>query len=231
MKIEIWSDYACPYCYIGKRNLEQALLEFARSDEIEVVFKVFELDPHASKEVTTKTQDRIERKYGKSPIEAKQMIDHIVNMAAKVGLDMRYDSVQYTNTFDAHRLTKYAETKGKGTQMSESLFRAYFTNNLPLAEHEQLINIAVELGLDRDDTKAMLESDAFVQESREDEALANNAGIRSVPCFLIDGKEALLGAQPKDYLLKTIEMHWAEKEVTKDGGEDVLVCGSEGCAI
>lgn len=232
MKIEVWSDFACPYCYIGKRHLEQALSEFTHSDDVEMVFKVFELDPGAEKKVTTSTQGRIERKYGKSPLQAKEMIDHIVSMGDRVGLDMRYESVLYTNTFDAHRLTKFAETKGKGAAMSERLFRAYFTDNLPLADHDVLVKIAVELGLDLDETSGMLQSEAFALESRQDEILAGNAGINSVPCFVIDGKEILLGAQPKEYLLKTIEMLWADNKtdvITTEG--DAIACGKDGCSI
>lgn len=232
MKIEVWSDFACPYCYIGKRHLEQALSEFTHSDDVEMVFKVFELDPGAEKKVTTSTQGRIERKYGKSPLQAKEMIDHIVLMGDRVGLDMRYESVLYTNTFDAHRLTKFAETKGKGAAMSERLFRAYFTDNLPLADHDVLVKIAVELGLDLDETSGMLQSEAFALESRQDEILAGKAGINSVPCFVIDGKEMLLGAQPKEYLLKTIEMLWADNKtdvITTEG--DTIACGKDGCSI
>nr|WP_320038245.1 DsbA family oxidoreductase [uncultured Bacteroides sp.] len=232
MKIEVWSDYACPYCYIGKRHLEQALSEFKHADDIEMVFKVFELDPEAGKEVTTTTQSRIERKYCKSPHEAKRMIDSIVSMGVRVDLDMRYYSVLYTSTFDAHRLTKFAETKGKAAEMSERLFRAYFTDNLPLADHEALLNIAMELGLDRDETQAMLESDAFAQESREDEYLAGRLGINSVPCFVIDGKEKFVGAQPKEHLLKAIEMLWAEKDAAVIKPDDnVFACGIDGCSI
>ena len=232
MKIEVWSDFACPYCYIGKRHLEQALSEFTHSDDVEVVFKVFELDPGAEKKVTTSTQGRIERKYGKNPAQAKEMIDHIVSMGGRVGLDMRYESVLYTNTFDAHRLTKFAETKGKGAEMSERLFRAYFTDNLPLADHNVLVKIATDLGLNSDETSDMLQSEAFVLESRQDEMFAGKAGINSVPCFVINGKEMLLGAQPKDYLLKTIEMLWADKddkEIKAEG--NAAACGNDGCSI
>ena len=153
-------------------------------------------------------------------------------MGGRVGLDMRYESVLYTNTFDAHRLTKFAETKGKGAEMSERLFRAYFTDNLPLADHNVLVKIATDLGLNSDETSDMLQSEAFVLESRQDEMFAGKAGINSVPCFVINGKEMLLGAQPKDYLLKTIEMLWADKddkEIKAEG--NAAACGNDGCSI
>ncbi|RRO12403.1 DsbA family oxidoreductase [Pectobacterium aquaticum] len=226
MKIEIWSDYACPYCYIGKRYMEQALAEFKHADDVEVIFKVFELDPSASTTVETTTLERIEHKYRKNRAQAQEMIDSIVSMGAGVGLDMRYDSVNFTNTFDAHRLTKFAEAKGKGAVMSERLFRAYFTDNFPLADHIVLTNIAVELGLDRQETEAMLASDAFEQAAREDEIKASKMGINSVPHFVIDGKQTLVGAQPKEYLLAALHQLWAKRETDLIPG---ISCGIREC--
>lgn len=231
MKIEIWSDYACPYCYIGKRYLEQALAEFEHADGVEVVYKAFELDPNAAKEVTTTTLGRIEYKYGKSKVQAQHMIDHIVSMGAGVDLDMRYASVRYTNTFDAHRLTKFAAVRGKGLEMSERLFCAYFTDNLPLADHSVLIDIAAELGLDRVETEAMLSSDAFVSDAREDEDHARKSGIRSVPHMVIDGVHDFAGAQPKNHLLTTMRELWAEQEARDpESAEDGMACGVDGCS-
>ena len=226
MKIEIWSDYACPYCYIGKRHLEQALAEFEHADDIDIVFKVFELDPDAGKKVETTTLGRIERKYHKSRAQAQDMIDSIISMGSRVGLDMRYDSVNYTNTFDAHRLTKFAEANGKGAEMCERLFRAYFTENLPLADHSVLINIAVELGLDRCETEAMLVSDAFEKQARTDEFNASQLNITSVPHFVIDKKKSLVGSQPKEYFLAALRQLWVENEANIIQG---VSCGIDGC--
>jgi len=227
MKIEIWSDYACPYCYIGKRFLEQALAEFAHADNVEVVYKAFELDPRASEEVTTTTLGRIEYKYGKSKAEAQHMIDHIVSMGASVNLDMRYDSVRYTNTFNAHRLTKFAAVHGKGLDMSERLFRAYFTDNLPLADTRALIEIAAELGLDRIETQAMLDSDAFVEDVRSDEKRAREIGIRSVPHMVINGQHQFSGAQPKNHILTAINGIWAQQKARDSS--DGVACNIDGC--
>lgn len=230
MKIEIWSDYACPYCYIGKRYLEQALKEFEHANSVEVVYKAFELDPSAAKEATTTTLGRIKHKYGKSEIQAQEMIDHIVAMAARVDLDMRYDSVRYTNTFDAHRLTKFASLHGKGLEMSERLFNAYFTQNLPLADHGVLLEIAVELGLDRVETQAMLASDMFAEDVRADEHRAREIGIRSVPHMVIDGQHDFVGAQPTDHLLTAIRDIWAEQQARDQvSSVDVIACDIDGC--
>ena len=232
MRIEIWSDYACPYCYIGKRYLEQALKEFEHADSLEVVYRAFELDPSAAKEATTTTFGRIEHKYGKSRGQAQEMIDHIVAMGARVDLDMRYDSVRYTNTFDAHRLTKFAFRHGKGLEMSERLFNAYFTQNLPLADHGVLIEIAAEMGLDRAETQAMLASDSFAEDVRADEHRAHEMGIRSVPHMVIDGQHNFVGAQPKSNLLTAIREIWAEQQAREQvSSVDGIVCDIDGCRL
>ena len=229
MKIEIWSDYACPYCYIGKRYLEQALNEFEHANRVEVVYRAFELDPSAAKEATTTTLGRIVHKYGKSKSQAQDMIDHIVAMGSSVGLDMRYNSVRYTNTFDAHRLSKFAALHGKGLDMSERLFNAYFTQNLPLADHDVLIAIADELGLDRVETQAMLASDAFSEDVRADENRARELGIRSVPHIVIDGRHNFVGAQPKNHLLKAMREIWTQQQaLDQDISADGTACDIDG---
>ena len=175
MKLEIWSDYACPYCYIGKRFLEAAQAEFEHAREVEIVFRAFELDPTSGPAVTTTTLDRIMRKYGKSRSDAQAMIDHITSMGERCGLDMRYASVRYTNTFDAHRLTKFAEQHERGAEMTERLFRAYFTDNFPLADHDVLVGLAQDVGLDGDAVRAMLTSTDFAEDVRRDETRASQA--------------------------------------------------------
>ena len=122
MKIEIWSDYACPYCYIGERQLEKALENFSDRKNIVISYKAFELDPSASYETTTNTRERVAAKYGMSLEKAQEMIDGVTEHAKRVGLDYNYGTVQYTNTFEAHRITKYAETKGKGDRGSSSQY-------------------------------------------------------------------------------------------------------------
>lgn len=208
MQLQIWSDYACPYCYIGKRHLEQALSEFEHADDVEVVFRTFELDRYASNEVVNTTQQRIEYKYRKGPQAAKDMINHIVSMAARSGLQMNYSTVQYTNTFDAHRLTRYSETKGVAAEMSERLFHAYFTENLALADHTVLLQIATELGLDPVETKGILDSDQFADVARAEEAQAEVQRIHGVPFFVLEDGTQLSGAQPKDALLHALRTSW-----------------------
>ena len=136
MKIEIWSDYACPFCYIGEKRLEKALAAIPDKN-IEVIFKSFELDPTAPKNVTSNTVDRFAEKYGLSKTEAAERIEQISQMGRAEGIDFKYASTLYTNTFDALRLTKLAQDKGR-TEIIEKLFDAYFTKNLELSNFDVL---------------------------------------------------------------------------------------------
>ncbi|AQS85931.1 MAG: DsbA family oxidoreductase [Acetobacter aceti] len=232
MKLEIWSDYACPYCYIGKRFLEAALAEFEHAREIEIVFRAFELDPTSGPAVTTTTLDRIMRKYGKSRSDAQAMIDHITSMGERCGLDMRYASVRYTKTFDAHRLTKFAELHERGADMTERLFRAYFTDNLPLADHDVLVGLAQDVGLDSDAVRAMLTGTNFAEDVRRDETRASQAGVHGVPFFVFDGVYAFSGAQPKAQLLAALRQSWNDaRKTVSDNPTTGMTCDSKGCAI
>ena len=232
MKLEIWSDYACPYCYIGKRFLEAALAEFEHAGEVEIVFRAFELDPTSGPAVTTTTLDRIMRKYGKSRSDALAMIDHITSMGERCGLDMRYASVRYTNTFDAHRLTKFAEQHERGADMTERLFRAYFTDNAPLADHDVLVGLAQDVGLDGDAVRAMLSSTNFAEDVRRDETHASQAGIHGVPFFAFDGAYGLSGAQPKAQLLAALRQSWNEaRKTASESPTTGMTCDSTGCGI
>lgn len=232
MKLEIWSDYACPYCYIGKRFLEAALAEFEHAGEVEIVFRAFELDATSGPAVTTTTLDRIMRKYGKSRSDALAMIDHITSMGERCGLDMRYASVRYTNTFDAHRLTKFAEQHERGADMTERLFRAYFTDNAPLADHDVLVGLAQDVGLDGDAVRAMLSSTNFAEDVRRDETHASQAGIHGVPFFAFDGAYGLSGAQPKAQLLAALRQSWNEaRKTASESPTTGMTCDSTGCVI
>ncbi|HGO5853203.1 TPA: DsbA family protein [Mannheimia haemolytica] len=226
MKIQIWSDYACPYCYIGKGHLEQALEQFAHKDEVEIEFKAFELYPNAPKTAVNTTQQRIEKKYGKTPEGAKQMIAHIEKMASRAGLNMNYAGVKNTNTFDAHRLYHWAKSQGKGGAMNERLMQGYFGDNVELANHDHLVHFAVDVGLNGDDAKAMLASDDFVKAVKDDEAEAQRIGVQGVPFFVFDGKTATSGAMPVGSLLQLLHQVYEENQADNLIGAS---CGIDGC--
>ncbi|MCL6634096.1 MAG: DsbA family oxidoreductase, partial [Alicyclobacillus herbarius] len=157
MKIEVWSDFVCPFCYIGKRHLEQALCSTGLGDKAEVVFKSFELDPDAPVNPGVSVHERLAAKYGMSLEEAKAANAKMAERAAAVGLTYHFDTMIPTNTFDAHRLAQFAVQKGVGEVMVERLFKAYFTDSLHIGDRQVLVQLGVEAGLDKEETEAMLE--------------------------------------------------------------------------
>ena len=232
MKIEIWSDYACPYCYIGERQLEKALESFSGEESIDISYKGFELDPSASYETTSDTRERISEKYHISLEQAQQMIDRITEYAKSVGLDYNYGTTRYTNTFDAHRIAKYAETKGKGIEISEKLLHAYFTENKQMSDHKVLTDIAIKIGLDKLEVEDILKGEElkFAEDVRNDEYEASRLGIHAVPFFVINEKYSISGAQPQEVFEQAIEKALKEEKIEVDnlGG---MVCNSDGCSI
>lgn len=210
MKVEIWSDYACPFCYIGKRRFEGALNQFAHKEEVEVIFRSFELDPHAEKDVQINMDQLLAAKYGMSLEQAKAANDNVTRQAAEVGLAYHMDTVVPTNTFDAHRLTHFAEKHGKMGEMSERLFRAFFTESKHLGDRDMLSKLAAEVGLSQEDVLAMLDSDDYVQGVRADENEATQLGVRGVPFFVINRKYAVSGAQPHEVFVEALQKAWEE---------------------
>lgn len=212
MKVEIWSDYACPFCYLGKRRFEKALDLFKHKDDVEVIFRSFELDPSMSKEVQSSMQELLAAKYGMSLEEAKAANDRVAEQAEQEGLVYRFATMIPTNTFDAHRLTQYAKTQGKMMEISERLFKAYFTDSLHIGDTETLIFLAQGAGLNGEEVSDLLKSDDYGEQVRTDERLAGELGVRAVPCFVLDGKYAVTGAQPTEVFLNTLEQVWTDRE-------------------
>ncbi len=221
MKIEIWSDYACPFCYIGKKRLERVLAKYA-DKKISVEFKSFELDPNASTEVISSTPARFAKKYGLSLEQAEERIEQISRMGRNEGIDFRYATTRYTNTFDALRLTKFAQEKGHD-EIVQKLFEAYFTENLELSDFEVLREIALDCGLDEDEVDEVLESDRYAEDVRADERQAAWLEIHAVPYFVIGGKYSLFGAQPKEILEEAINDALTEEKFNG------MACGVNGC--
>ena len=224
MKIEIWSDYACPFCYIGEKRLAKALAEVGDKN-ISVEFKSFELDPYADKEVTTTTPERFATKYGLSLEAAKERIEQISLMGRREGIDFRYATTRYANTFDALRLTKFAQEKGHD-EIITKLFDAYFTKNLVLSDFAVLKKIAVECGLDGKEVDEVLNSERYAEDVRADEIQAAQLGIHGVPYFVVGGKYGLSGAQPVDILKQAITEALTDEAEEKLNG---MTCGVDGC--
>lgn len=204
LAVEIWSDVACPWCYIGKRRFESALAEFEHRDRIRVRWRSFELDAAAPRVCDPKVSyvARLAAKYGVEEAEAQSMIDDVVEAAAEQGIAMRFDRARSGNTFDAHRLVHLAATTGRADAMKERLFRAYFCDGIAVGDPAALLPLAVEVGLDESAARDLLAGDAFATDVRADEELALRLRIRSVPCFVLGGRRAVAGAHPKAAMLE-----------------------------
>ena len=211
VKVEVWSDYQCPFCYIGKRRFEKALNQFAQSNQVEVEFKSFELDPEAERDVKMSQEEMLMNKYNMSAEQVKASNDNLTAQAKAEGLDYHLDNTVLTNTFDAHRLMQFATEKGKGKEMNERLFFAHFTESKHLGNRETLATLAEEVGLDKKETADMLESNIYMAEVRTDEQEASLLGVRGVPFFVIDRKYGISGAQPTELFLETLKKVWAEE--------------------
>jgi predicted DsbA family dithiol-disulfide isomerase len=204
MRVDIWSDFVCPFCYIGKRNFEEALRQFAHGDKVEVVYRSFELDPQAKREGNPGVHDMLAAKYGMSREQAVANTNRLTQQAKEVGLDFHFEKAVSTNTFDAHRLAHYAAVEGKQYEMTERLLKAHFTDSLHLGDMETLTNLAVEVGLDRAAAKLVLETSEYADQVRADEMEAQRYGIRGVPFFVVNGKYGISGAQPVEQFTQTL---------------------------
>jgi predicted DsbA family dithiol-disulfide isomerase len=232
LRVEIWSDIACPWCYIGKRHLEQALDRFAHKDDVEIVWRAFELDPSAPR-VRDSSQtyaERLARKYGTQPQEAQRRIDQMVGVAAKDGLEFRFDHIKPGNTFDAHRLLHLAHDRGIQDAVKERLLRAYMTEGQAIGDPAVLLTLAREAGLDEQEARDVLDGDRYTAEVRADEVLARQLGISGVPFFVLAGRLGVSGAQPADVLLGALDKAWAEfAKPELEPFEEGAACGPDGC--
>lgn len=205
MKIEIWSDFVCPFCYIGKRRLEIALNKFEHKDEVELVFRSFELDPSSKKKFDENIHEIIAKKYGISVEQAKASNNQIIEQAKAVGLNYNFDDLIPTNTFDAHRLSHYAKTEGKMNELSERLLKAYFVDSLNISDYKLLADLAGEVGLNSEEALRVLESNKYGDEVRKDEESASKLRISGVPYFVFNNKYSVSGAQPAELFLEVLE--------------------------
>ncbi|MEO6627225.1 MAG: DsbA family oxidoreductase [Aquihabitans sp.] len=212
MKIEIWSDVACPWCYIGKRRFDVALSRFGHGDDVDVRWRSFELDPAAPAIREEPYLDRLAAKYRMTLPEADALIDRMIEAGAQNGVVLRFDKARPANTFDAHRLLHLAAERGVQPELKERLLRATFTKGAQIADHDVLVAVADESGLDVDEVRAVLAGHRFADEVRADERRAADLGITSVPFFVIGGL-GLSGAQPPEVLLDVFEEAWAEREL------------------
>lgn len=201
MKVDIWSDVRCPFCYIGKRKFETALAQFEGKDEVEVEWHSFELDPNAETLPNVPAAEYLANRYGR-PVEwAEEMQAGVTQTAAEVGLVFNLDRSVVANSFDAHRLIQLAKTEGLGDQIEEALFIAHFTNGRDISDHNTLIEIGLSVGLEQLSIATMLRGTDFTDEVRYDEQTAQQIGVKGVPFFVFDQKLAVSGAQAPETFL------------------------------
>jgi predicted DsbA family dithiol-disulfide isomerase len=208
MDVEIWSDIACPWCYVGKRRFEAALAAFEHRDEVAVTWRSFELDPAAPVQRSVDSATHLAQKYGMSREEALASQRRLAEVAAGDGLDMRADLVQGANTFDAHRLLQLARAHGMQDAMKERLMRAYHTEGERIGDRETLARLAREVGLPEDEARDVLEGDRYASEVRDDERTAMALGIDAVPFFVVDRRMGAAGAHPAEALGELLRRGW-----------------------
>ena len=204
MKVEVWSDVVCPWCYIGKRRLEAALAGFERAGEVEVVWRSFELDPDAPPLQEGSSTEQLARKYGIPVEQARASQARLTEVAAGEGLAYRLAETRRGNSFDAHRLLHLAAARGRQDALKERLLLGYLGEGEPIGDPEALERLAVEAGLDRAEVAETLAGDRFGEEVRADERRARLLGIRAVPFFVIDGRYGVEGAQPAESILDAL---------------------------
>ena len=228
MKVTYWSDYACPYCYIGETRLRKAISSLGMEGDVEIEMKAFELNPDAPREVTGPTLDRFAQKYGLSKEAAAERIEGISQMGRDEGIEFNYATTLNTNMLDAHRLTKLAHALGN-TRFEELCYEAYFVKNEVMADPDVLRRLAAEAGLPDADVERVLASDEYADEVRADEREAYAMGVHAVPFFVVDGTYAISGCYPTDEMSRVLER--AHDESLAAGAAQGEACGPDGCAF
>ena len=234
MKVEIWSDIVCPFCYIGKRRFEQALQQFAHADAVEVVWRSFELTPDYRPVPGRSVHESLAEKKGISTAKAKEMSDYMAALAQEVGLKYDFDNAVPTNTFLGHQLIHFAATHGRQGEAKERLMAAYYLEGQDLNEIDTLARLAAEIGLDADEARAALVAGTYAEAVRYDEYQAQQINVRGVPFFVFEDKYAVSGAQPAELFAEVLAKVWNEAQPAKPAPvlvADGAACGPDGCEI
>lgn len=210
MQIEIFSDVVCPWCYIGKRRLEEALSTFPHADDVTLTYRSFQLDPTSPQHSDQTLDEMLAAKYGRSLEQAREMNRTVSDVAATVGLDFHLEDAHPANTLDAHRLLHLAAARGHQLELKERLMKAYFEQGAHVGDHDALVALAVEVGLDEDEARSVLAGDDYAEDVTADIALARSFGATGVPFFVFDRTYGVSGAQESAVLTDVLEKAWAE---------------------
>ncbi|MFC8275368.1 DsbA family oxidoreductase [Streptomyces sp. NPDC057271] len=228
MRVEIWSDIACPWCYIGKARFEKGLAEFAHRDEIEVVHRSFELDPNRPKGDTAPVIDMLAKKYGRTLDEARAMEAHVASNAHSEGLGYRTEGRDHGNTFDIHRLLHLAKERGRQNELLDLAYRANFAEERSVFDDETLVRLGAEAGLDETEVRTVLADEtAYADAVRADEREAAELGANGVPFFVLDRRYGISGGQPAEVFTQALEQAWQGRALQPVGG-DAAACDVDG---
>ncbi|HYG50072.1 MAG TPA: DsbA family oxidoreductase [Flavobacteriales bacterium] len=214
IKVDIWSDVMCPFCYIGKRKFEKALEHYKYKNQVEVEWHSYQLDPDLNPPPGVNVYDYLAQRKRITQQESVRMHEQVTKLAASVGLIYNFDKAVVANSFNAHRLLQLAKTKGLGSQMEEELFKAYFTEGKNTGDPTILHELGINVGLLENELKEMLNGNAYTEKIKEDEARAREIGLRGVPFFLLDNKYVISGAQDSSLFLQALNQLSAEKGIT-----------------
>lgn len=220
MKIEIWSDFTCPFCYLGMRNLQAAMKKFPLQDAIKIEFKSFQLAPDAQYNNVSSMGQLLTDRYGLTSEKIELMVEDIVEHAHIVNLKIQLDNIKTSNTFLAHRLTKYAETQGREIVLMEELFKGHFNDALNLSDKHTLINLAEKSGLNREEADRVLSLNCHTKAVQEDEAVAVEIGINDVPFFIINEEHAIVGFRSESAFTNILEELWKSGSIGKRSKAD-----------
>lgn len=232
MKIEIWSDVACPWCYIGKRRFETALSEFPHRDSVEIQWRSYQLDPSIPEHYDGTELDYLSKRKGMDPAQVGQMFDHVALQGKGEGLNYRFEDVVVANSFTAHRLIHLAASHGKQDEAKELLLSGHFEHGKDIGSQEYLTGLGSDLGLPEAEVAELFSTDKYAEDVRNDIAEARMLGVTGVPFFVIDRKYGLSGAQPSEVFTQALTQAWQEANpLVAVGSSDAEACGPDGCAI
>lgn len=234
MKVEIWSDIACPWCYIAKHRFDDALSGFEHRDQVEVIWRSYQLDPDAPRVTNKNLNESLSEKHGLSREQAVTMNDQMRQLGGQEGLIYDFARARYGNSFDAHRLIHFARTRGVQSEMEERLFKAYFSEGKALGDIDTLVALAGDVGVHAYEARAALTGDAFADQVRADTQAARRLGIRGVPFFVIDEKHGISGAQKPQTFRDALEQAWSESHPLvgiAGAAVDAGYCEGDACAI
>ncbi|WP_130803497.1 DsbA family oxidoreductase [Acinetobacter ihumii] len=227
MRVDIWSDVVCPFCYIGKKRLEHVAQ--AAGIDLDIHWHSFELDPQAPARHPTSNTERLAKKYARSVEQTEEMQRNIASMAAEEGIDFQWQKANSGNSFNAHRIIHLAQSKGLGNEAEEAFFQAYMTEGLAIGEREVVEEIASRIGLDHAEVEFVLNSDELADFVRHDEKIAHEQlNISGVPFFIFDQKLALSGAQPREVFLQALQQAATQHPIES---EAAATCQDDHCEL